>query len=219
MRIVNTYYNWEFKKAENEILVITIENSSAYSHILNDLWLQYEGGDGSFILSDDDCKEIKLSVKTECIYNPFSINFNSRKIITKLYNELNIQSETFVIEDTTRIKRNLIEYMDKLTESMPYNIAEVTNIIKAFDVKIDYSYDNFLEKMINYIKIVSSLCNINIFIFNDIKKYFSPEEIPYLYEYTIYNKLHFLIFEPVQSYKNKNEKRWIIDNDLCIIEV
>jgi CRISPR type II-A-associated protein Csn2 len=83
MRIVNTLYDFEFNFNENEIMILTIENPEIYSNLLRDLWSQYEGGDGSFIFSDNE-KEIKLSSKAECVYNLFSIDCNSKKIISNL---------------------------------------------------------------------------------------------------------------------------------------
>ena len=223
MRIVNTFYDFEFEFNENEILVLTVENPETYSILLYDLWSQYEGGEGSFIFSDNE-KEIKLSTKSECIYNPFSIDCNNKKIITKLYQELKSQSDTFIQEDTVAVRKNIIEYMDKLIATVPYGLkynfdADIVNMIKAYDIKFDSEADTLLEKIIEYMRIISSICNINIFIFNDIKHYFSIQEINYLYEFAIYNKLYIVIIEPTESYKNSSEKRWIIDKDLCIIEV
>ena len=72
MKLVNTLYNLEFDLMENQILVLSIENHLAYRNILEELWKQYKGETGNFILSDGD-KELKMSQRIECIYNIFSI--------------------------------------------------------------------------------------------------------------------------------------------------
>lgn len=69
----------EFDLMENQILVLSIENHLAYRNILEELWKQYKGETGNFILSDGD-KELKMSQRIECIYNIFNINTNDRKI-------------------------------------------------------------------------------------------------------------------------------------------
>ena len=83
MKLVNTLYNLEFDLMENQILVLSIENHLAYRNILEELWKQYKGETGNFILSDGD-KELKMSQRIECIYNIFNINTNDRKIISKI---------------------------------------------------------------------------------------------------------------------------------------
>ena len=49
--LVNTFYNLELKLIENEITVLSLEAPSAYQKIMHDLWQQYNGSEGSFILS------------------------------------------------------------------------------------------------------------------------------------------------------------------------
>lgn len=66
MKLVNTLYNLEFDLMENQILVLSIENHLAYRNILEELWKQYKGETGNFILSDGD-KELKMSQRIECI--------------------------------------------------------------------------------------------------------------------------------------------------------
>ncbi len=68
--LVNTFYDFEIELIENEIVVLSIKSPNAYQKILHDLWTQYNGIEGSFILSENS-KELKISKNIECIYNPF----------------------------------------------------------------------------------------------------------------------------------------------------
>lgn len=119
MKLVNTLYNLEFDLMENQILVLSIENHLAYRNILEELWKQYKGETGNFILSDGD-KELKMSQRIECIYNIFNINTNDRKIISKLYQELTYQNDALLQEESIRFKQELMEYFDKLISTVPY---------------------------------------------------------------------------------------------------
>ena len=76
MRLVNTFYNLELELKENQILILSVENPKIYREFLKDLWNQYKGDDGNFILSDNT-KELKISQKIECIYNIFNIKIIS----------------------------------------------------------------------------------------------------------------------------------------------
>lgn len=121
MKLVNTLYNLEFDLMENQILVLSIENHLAYRNILEELWKQYKGETGNFILSDGD-KELKMSQRIECIYNIFNINTNDCKIISKLYQELTYQNDALLQEESIRFKQELMEYFDKLISTVPYNL-------------------------------------------------------------------------------------------------
>ena len=82
--LVNTFYNLELRLIENAITVLSVEAPSAYQKIMHDFWQQYNGNEGSFILSENG-KELKIQKNVECIYNPFSVNLNDKKILTKRY--------------------------------------------------------------------------------------------------------------------------------------
>lgn len=223
MKLVNTLYNLEFDLIENQILVLSIENHLAYSNILETLWKQYKGEGGDFILSDES-KELKLSQKMECIYNIFNINTNDRKIITKLYQELTFQNDTLLQEESVLFKQELISYFDKVISTVPYSLkynfdTDLSSLMKSISVEIDDDSDSLLEKTMQYIKLMNQICGVNIFVIPNLKAYFSTEEIIQLYEFTIYNKIYLIVIEAIQTPHIEGEKGWIIDDDLCIIEL
>lgn len=223
MKIVNTLYGLEFDLIENQILVLSIENHVAYSNILGTLWKQYKGEDGDFILSDGS-KELKLAQKIECIYNIISINTNDKKIITKLYQELTFQNDNLLQEESILFKQELISYFDKVISTVPYNLkynfdTDLSSLMKSISVEIDDDADSLLEKMIQYIKLMNQICGVEIFVIPNLKAYFSTEEIIQLYEFAIYNKIYLIVIESIQSPHIEREKGWIIDEDLCIIEL
>ena len=220
MKLVNTLYNLEFDLIENQILVLSIENHLAYSNILETLWKQYKG---DFILSDES-KELKLSQKMECIYNIFNTNTNDRKIITKLYQELTFQNDTLLQEESVLFKQELISYFDKVISTVPYSLkynfdTDLSSLMKSISVEIDDDSDSLLEKTMQYIKLMNQICGVEIFVIPNLKAYFSPEEIIQLYEFTIYNKIYLIVIEAIQTPHIEGEKCWIIDEDLCIIEL
>ena len=223
MKLVNTLYGLEFDSIENQILVLSIENHVAYSNILGTLWKQYKGEDGDFILSDGS-KELKLSQKIECIYNIFSINANDKKIITKLYQELTFQNDTLLQEESVLFKQELISYFDKVISTVPYNLkynfdTDLSSLMKSISVEIDDDSDSLLEKMMQYIKLMNQIGGLSIFVIPSLKACFSTEEIIQLYEFTIYNKIYLIVIEAIQTPHIEREKGWIIDEDLCIIEL
>lgn len=223
MKLVNTLYGLEFDLIENQILVLSIENHLAYSNMLETLWKQYKGESGDFILSHES-KELKLSQKMECIYNIFCINTNDKKIITKLYQELTFQNDTLLQEESILFKQELITYFDKVISTVPYNLkynfdTDLSSLMKSISVEIDDDSDSLLEKVMQYIKLMNQICGVEIFVIPNLKAYFSTEDIIQLYEVAMYNKIYLIVIEPFQTLHVEGEKGWIIDKDLCIIEL
>ncbi|MBQ2745546.1 MAG: type II-A CRISPR-associated protein Csn2 [Lachnospiraceae bacterium] len=223
MKLVNTYYNLELNIVENQIAVLSVENPAAYTKIVGDMWHQVNGEEGSFILSDGE-KIKNISKDIECIFNPFSLDCNNKKIITRLYQELRMQSDNLLQEETARLNCNIIEYLERLIMTVPYNLKfncdmDITSMMKMYGVEIDNQTDGILENVVEYIKVVSQICGIKTFVAIDIKHYLTDEELLKLYEAVFYEKINLVIIEPIHTNKISNEKCWIIDKDLCIIDL
>ena len=78
---------------------------------------------------------------------------------------------------------------------------------------------NFYERIITYIKLMHQICNIELFVFYNLKDYFNSEKIELFYKDCLYEKINIIIIESSKSEKIKYEKYYILDNDLCIIEI
>ena len=69
------------------------------------------------------------------IINPFSIDFNARKIQNKLYSEL-LEAEASYIEEKAHIQTLVIDYLDKLIHKAPY-ASSVS--IDSFESPVDFN--------------------------------------------------------------------------------
>ena len=187
--LVNTFYNLELRLIENEITVLSLEAPSAYQKIMHDLWQQYNGNEGSFILSENG-KELKIQKNVECIYNPFTVNLNDKKILTKLYQELSLQGDALLQEDGIELRGSIIRYFDKLLNTVPYDITynfefELSSIIKALDVQTDSTTNTLTEKLCSYMNLLQQLCGISIFAISNLKCLLQNTDLQLLYEYAI----------------------------------
>lgn len=222
MNLAIPEYGVEVSMKENIVDVITIENAKAFRDILLDIWNQYNGGVGKIVLSEN-LKDLKFSKYTEVIFNPFAVDCNNRKIISKLYSELQEQSLLQIAEQTAMVNQSINRYLEQLTQTVPYPIMfepdfPVTDILKAYNVKIVTEDVSLTEKLINYIKINQYICNINVFFFVNLKGYLLKEELKLLYQSALYDKAQLIIIEDRQSDHLSCENHLIIDSDLCIIK-
>lgn len=134
------------------------------------------------------------------------------------------QNDALLQEESIRFKQELMEYFDKLISTVPYNLkynfeVDLSSLMKAISVETDVECDSLLEKMLQYIKLMNQICGIDIFVIPNLKYYFSTEETMQFYQFAMYNKIYIVVIEPTLSPHMEGEKSWIIDDDLCIIEL
>lgn len=117
-----------------------------------------------------------------------------------------------------------MEYFDKLISTVPYNLkynfeVDLSSLMKVISVETDVECDSLLEKLLQYVKLMNQICGIDIFVIPNLKYFFSTEETMQFYQFAMYNKIYIVVIEPTLSPHIEGEKGWIIDDDLCIIEL
>ena len=222
MRVVWSVGNLDIELQENKITVITIENTEAYVDFLMNLNLQAEGQAGTIIVSDR-VKEQNFVKSCDVIFNPFALELNSKKVLTKLYQELQEIADTVCQEKYIQVKSDLIAFMDELADNSSYALEfdlefEISSLLKIFNMHLLNNAQGLLENIIEYIKAQSRICNIKNFFFINLKDYLNEKDIDMLYEFVRYEKVNLILTESHQSHVNLQEKCWILDMDRCIIE-
>lgn len=209
--------------SENQINVITVENKAFFSKLISVLLLQTEGADGDFVLSEDDIV-LPISKICDVIINPFSLDFNSKKNLTKIYNLLKISAfDENHYTLTGELKTQLFKYLDTLLFDFDFPVTyqddfDFVSLFKAVNIAIDEIGTTLLEKLIHYIRISAELLEIKCFMFVNLKTFLSDSELKELYTFSFYHKVHLLLFEGFFTEKTQPcEKHYIIDNDLCEI--
>lgn len=223
MKLVFEKYDLTIPFVENQVTVISIESPRAYSEIIGDLWNQINGGDGRFVLSEKD-KMYSLSKEIVIIYNPFALSCNDKKILGKLYQEMNQIVKEEYYEQKAEVNKIIIEFLDEVVKQVPYNIMydlelDVANLFKIYNIQMDTNSESLLEEIINYIKAMHRICEIDKYVFIDLKSYLMEDELQELYEFCFYEKVYLIIIESIHTQQYKSEKCWIIDKDLCTIDL
>lgn len=207
--------------SENKIYELIIENPRKFREIVFDLYSQFQGGDGSIILSKDN-KEIGINKNTELIINPFDIDINSKKIQSNLYQELNLISTSELYEVSQKTNAVIIQYLDQITQMLPYEMEyslelDQLGLYKLYKVSLSDDTESLSDKLITYIKLIKKVLNVELVIFVNIKQYISQIEYQELFLSAKYEKINILNIEGEQKYTIDDEMITIVDNDLCTI--
>lgn len=220
MRFVNAHYGINLELEESNPQIIVLENRTVMREIVEELWNQCSGLEGSFVLSEN--RTLKLEKNMELVINPFSIDFQNRKIISALYTKMSVAANE-QIEEKCQVNSDIINMLDLISSSVNYSGITYqldfpwTDLFKMYGVKIDVPED-FISRIIEYMKIVSELCGISIFCFVNLKSYLTDEEIMDLYKNSEYNKIKLILIEPNETEIIESEHLLIIDRDQCLID-
>ena len=155
--------------------------------------------------------------------NPLMVNCNEKRILTRLYKELSEQANTLMYEEYTQINSYIVSFLERLLDTVPYHLdmevdMDLTGILKLYGVKMESDGVSVIEVMIDYLRALSSICNIHVIWILNLKQFLTVEEVQQLYEFCFYEKIHLINLEGQKNYNLGQEKCVIIDKDLCIID-
>ena len=203
--------------------VLTIENAQLFSWIVQDLVTQTDGEPGGFVLMDD-LKQLTFSKEVQLILSPFALDFEQRKIVTKITNDLNLismQPEHY--ESTAAIEASLQNYLEELnadyTIPLKWDI-EITagNIAKAANLGIMTDGLSLLERILTFMQVATALRIARVFVFTQLCPFLSAEQLDALFYEARLKKYCILLVEGADvPKKGRFERRMTIDDSLCEI--
>lgn len=221
MKIVHEYLNEAIDFESNSVYSLIIENSELFYKLTNDLFLECNGEDGDFVLSNN-FKLDKFEKQAIFIYDYFNLSCSGVKV-DKLIKSAVLQklNELDNFELMGRINQAIIEINEKVIDLVDLDLSfddefDYEKLIKISNFKI--KEDSILiERLYSYIDIFVKLKNIKLVIFINLFNYFSEKQVKELLKQLGYNELNVLLVNSYDKYQIENAKRIIIDEDLCEI--
>lgn len=222
MKLICSKYGLSVELKENQILVLSVESATIFSELVQSLWCQVNGSEGEFLISDRE-KTYPIPKVLEFIANPFSVNCNGKKVLTGLYKELSYFSIDELQEESETINGSIVSYLDKVCSKVPYALEyqlefDPVDLYKLYDVHVDSQPSTLLEKVEDYVRVLHQILHIKVFAFLNIKQFFSTEELKEFYKFCAYEKVYIILLERFYDFSSDEEKHWILDKDLCLIE-
>lgn len=224
MKIVNKNWQRKIEIEENTIYTLVFENKRYYRENIIELINQHKGNEGSFIISKNS-KEIEFDKDSYIITDIFSIDINSKKVLTKVYSSL----LKLLVEDVSRyneLSTNIKVYFEKLIFDSSLEIEQgeeidMISLLKLGDFKIYVDNDDILDKFIKFLKVLTELCNCKIIFIVGLHNVFIIDEIKEIYKEVCLNKINIINIEYQQfeniSNENYKEIVYIFDKDNCEI--
>lgn len=223
MKLVHAEYGIEIELKENQIPVLVIESPEKFSELIQELYLSKQGEEGKFLLSEAD-KLLNMGKFLELVVNPFAIDVNEKRIVQKLYQEMEAQVQEQLVLETAEIHSRLISYLEEIAGKVTYPVIfdleqNVLGLMKTYNVRLETESITMLEKLVEYFRLLHQLCRVEVIVCVNLKSYLSEVELRQLYETVFYEKLALILLENVQREKVDGERICIMDRDWCIIDL
>lgn len=208
----------------DKLRYLVIENPTEFYKKAKELKEQSEGETGGFLLIKDDI-ELNFSKIVSVITDVLSIDMNDKKVQNALYKRLEGDfNKSNLIVDINKansvIENILSKLFDNISIALSTTQPQIIDYIKAFDVKVEKTYDCFIEKIICYVNLLVELKGIKLLIFINARGYFSDEDIRNLFEHCEREQLYILFVESKLPKKMQEfEVATVITEDLCEILV
>lgn len=223
MKLIFPEYDLHLKLQENRVNVLVIENPTVMGEVVGELYAQWNGAEGRFVLSDGE-KILQISKKINIMTDIFGLNCNDKKMISKLYQEVEELATENLVQENMEINAAILCYLERLCEQVPYHINYQSQILpsmllKMVELKFETQSETLLESIIEYLGVANKVFNYALNVFVNLKLFLTTEEIKSLYEYVFYNKIPLLLIEGVERERLSVEDVTIIDVDKCTIKI
>ncbi|GAB6399187.1 type II-A CRISPR-associated protein Csn2 [Pseudocoprococcus immobilis] len=199
-----------------------IESQNLFTKYVKELTCQINKGYGQFALSDSE-KDIPLSKSTDIILNPFAISLNDKRILIKLYSDLEkVALGEDMYTETMKISNSVYKYLSDIEFNSDYilsfdNDVNVQGLLKIMNVHYEEPNESFLERLSHYIKIIVSVLKIKFIILVNIRSFLTNDEAKALIEECSMQDVQIMLIESTERERLTNTKRYIIDKDQCEI--
>lgn len=179
-----------------------------------------EGEEDNRIVLMNDSKRQKIGKSIFLLTDLFNIDFNSKKILNKIYAVIEQNIKNRQDDEINKIILSLRKYLIDEINEIPFEFnmnsdIDVQDLLKIFNVKIDTScYMSIVEKIEFIIDIISNFKIAEILVIPNLKTYLNEYELLEIYKYSIYNNVNLLLVENVLENKLlKYEQKNIIDEN------
>ena len=209
--------------SEDAPAILTIENPTTLAALVQDIQSQINNEPGGFKLLDE-LKDVTFSKDVALVHSPFMLDFEQRKLMTRIQtdlNQLSMMSEHF--ESTAKIQTALQNYLHELEAD--YNVPlrwdleiSAANIAKAANIGIMTDGLSLTERILLFLQVSTFLKVAKYFVFIHLRPFLTTEQLRDVFYEARLKKYCLLLVEGKDMPRCDDcERRLTIDDSLCEI--
>lgn len=205
---------------EGNVNVLEIYNKKLFYNLITILNESDNSMEDNQIVLMQNNERVSIGKNVFVLTDIFNIDFNSKKILNKLYSTLIENIKNRQDDELENITLKLRNYLIEEINELPFEFSikselELNDLLKAFELKIDtMCYTTIVEKIEFITDIISTLKIATILVIPNLKIYLDENELLEIYKYSIYNNVQLLVVENSNSEELlKYEIKNIIDEE------
>lgn len=208
------------KLTYDKVSVLYIENQVLYRKTVMNF---YNGClEESNIFFSENFNPIKFKNNISFIPSVFTIDFSST-YMKKVYDDLSIYANTYMLDDVTKIKSTVLLFLEKLSRNFDYDFSfneelNVIDLLKMQSFRPSLSQENLMTTLLDFIILTKKYSSVKCFVILNLHNYFDLSELKVFYKELSYQNINILVIENKKCFDNlPNEKIYIVDEDICEI--
>lgn len=222
MKIAYYDYNIEVDFSYGEISNIVIENSMVLDAFVMALHNSLNKKEEKIHVLED-FEEVNFVENTDLIFSPLGLSYERRDVQKRLIqNILEEISESDISYKFSEICSDFLENIQQLEMDSEYEIdfdedLDMQKLIKCFDIHLQEPSGSFVERLVEYISVMTKLMRKRIFILIGCSDYVDEVEYKLLEKHVAYEHVAVIKIEGRQNALKNLKNQYILDGDLCEI--
>ena len=221
---IKLYFFEEFIDLEvGKLYTIIIENRKILHDFEKYLFNEFEGNSDYLLLMDNN-KIIDHKKNIYFLSNFYDMDLNNKKNLLALYKQIKVNHNDELKEMFEQLTSNIIDFFEFINFESEFDLTFDSNILiddvlKLGDLRFNNENDSLFNSFISYLEIINNLFNINVFVVEELHKYFSNDDLIKAMNELKYHGIILINIEKDNNFEGiVDEIRNYIDIDYCTIQ-
>ena len=221
---IKLYFFEEFIDLEvGKLYTIIIENRKILHDFEKYLFNEFEGNNDYLLLMDNN-KIIDHKKNIYFLSNFYDMDLNNKKNLLALYKQIKVNHNDELKERFEQLTSNINDFFEFINFESEFDLTFDSNILiddvlKLGDLRFNNENDSLFNSFISYLEIINNLFNINVFVVEELHKYFSNDDLIKAMNELKYHGIILINIEKDNNFEGiVDEIRNYIDIDYCTIQ-
>lgn len=218
------YFFEEFIDLEvGKLYTIIIENRKILYDFEKYIFNEFEGNSDYLLLMDNN-KIIDHKKNIYFLSNFYDMDLNNKKNLLALYKQIKVNHNDELKERFEQLTSNINEFLEFINFESVFDLTFdgnilIDDVLKLGDLRFNNENDDLFNSFISYLEIINNLFNINVFIVEELHKYFSNDDLIKAINELKYYGIILINIEKDNNFEGfVDEIRNYIDIDYCTIQ-
>ena len=218
------YFFEEFIDLEvGKLYTIIIENRKILYDFEKYLINEFDGNNDYLLLMDNN-KIIDPKKNIYFLSNFYDMDLNNKKNLLALYKQIKVNNNDELKERFEQLTSNINEFLEFINFESVFDLTFdgnilIDDVLKLGDLRFNNENDDLFNSFISYLEIINNLFNINVFIVEELHKYFSNDDLIKAINELKYYGIILINIEKDNNFEGTvDEIRNYIDIDYCTIQ-